>query len=283
MSRETIPADVRKVLRKEVNFGCPIENCGSPYLSYHHFDPPYHVEKHNNPAGMIALCLHHHKQADVGTYTNEQLLELKKNPYLKQGDSIEGEFNWKRKEILIDAGSNIYCGPQMIYLTKDEPLLWMSNDENSHVVLNLDIKDNDGCVIFSMRENDWVITSDLKNIECIPSGKSLKFSNDERSIRLDIEFKNVLKGKLLSDYKERNTPFMLNDIKHRFRGEEITVCKIRGKLVYPFEIWMKEHETIMNGKGGEITLFGSLKVKNSAEIKIANSYCTLDGTPIFDS
>lgn len=35
-----IPKDVRKILRKEVYFGCPIKDCGSPYLSYHHFNPP---------------------------------------------------------------------------------------------------------------------------------------------------------------------------------------------------------------------------------------------------
>ncbi len=110
---------------------------------------------------MIALCLHHHKQADVCTYTNEQLLGLKRNPCLKLGDPIKGEFNWKREKDLVDAGSNMYCGSQMIYLTKDEPLFWMSNNENS-VVLNFGVKDNDGNVIFSMRENDWVITSGLK-------------------------------------------------------------------------------------------------------------------------
>ncbi|MCP3942536.1 MAG: hypothetical protein GY710_13760 [Desulfobacteraceae bacterium] len=283
MTREQIPADVRKTLRTETNFGCPVDGCGSPYLSYHHFDPPYHVKKHNNPEGMIALCLHHHKQADVGTYTNEQLFELKKDPYLKQGDTIEGEFNWRRKDILINAGSNIYCGPQMIYLTKDEPLFWLSTDENSHVVLNLDIKDDSGEIIFSMRENDWIITSDLKNIECIPSGKSLKFINELRSIRLNIEFNNLSKVELLSTFKDRYGQFALNDIANRFKGDQVAICKIQGKLVYPFKIWMKEKETTMSGESGEITLFGSFKVKNSPEIKIAGSYCALDGKSIIDS
>lgn len=42
-------------------------------VSYHHFDPPYHQGGTHNSEGMIALCLPHHKNADIGTYTDEQL------------------------------------------------------------------------------------------------------------------------------------------------------------------------------------------------------------------
>lgn len=49
----TPPEPVREILRKEVNFGCPIEGCGSPYLEYHHFDPPWHEREHHDPQGMI--------------------------------------------------------------------------------------------------------------------------------------------------------------------------------------------------------------------------------------
>ena len=44
-----------RTLRREVGFGCPV--CRSPFLTWHHFDPPYHVEEHWRHEGMIALCL----------------------------------------------------------------------------------------------------------------------------------------------------------------------------------------------------------------------------------
>jgi len=43
-----------------------------------HFDPPWREREHHDPAGMIALCLQHHKEADAGTFTEAQLKQLKK-------------------------------------------------------------------------------------------------------------------------------------------------------------------------------------------------------------
>jgi len=72
-------------LRKEVGFGCPAPKdtksalaCGNPFLEYHHFDPPWHVEYHHKPEGMVALCSAHHKKADKGAFTKEQILRMKR-------------------------------------------------------------------------------------------------------------------------------------------------------------------------------------------------------------
>jgi hypothetical protein len=68
-------------LRQEVGFGCPIPRagraCGNPYLAYHHFDPPWTVEQHHNPAGMVALCAEHHAKADARAFPIEYLRKLK--------------------------------------------------------------------------------------------------------------------------------------------------------------------------------------------------------------
>ncbi|WP_290437550.1 HNH endonuclease signature motif containing protein [Aeromonas caviae] len=71
--RASIPKKVKEILREEVGFGCPVKDCGNPYLEYHHFDPPIHIGPHNDPKGMIALCAQHHKKADGNAYTVEQL------------------------------------------------------------------------------------------------------------------------------------------------------------------------------------------------------------------
>jgi hypothetical protein len=60
--REAIPEHVKEKLRTEVGYGCPI--CRSPFLTWHHFDPPYRVRPHNDPEGMIALCREHSDEAD---------------------------------------------------------------------------------------------------------------------------------------------------------------------------------------------------------------------------
>ena len=76
MLSRTPPESVRHFLRSEVNFGCPIQGCGIPYLTWHHFDPPWNIEEHHNPEGMIALCHTHADLADGKRWTNDQLRQF---------------------------------------------------------------------------------------------------------------------------------------------------------------------------------------------------------------
>src|SRR4029079_15500764 len=100
----TPPVDVRKQLRREVQFGCPVSGCANPYLEYHHFDPPWREKHHHNPEGMLALCAEHHRKADAGAFTVEQLREMKK----ESPNTVRGRFNWLRNELLAVVGGSFY-------------------------------------------------------------------------------------------------------------------------------------------------------------------------------
>lgn len=104
--RASIPKKVKEILREEVGFGCPIRDCGNPYLEYHHFDPPVHIKPHNDPSGMIALCAQHHKKADGGAYTNDQLHGFKKNRV--HSKRVKGNLEWLRRDILSVVGGSLY-------------------------------------------------------------------------------------------------------------------------------------------------------------------------------
>ena len=67
------PEAVKLLLRQEVGFGCPLPYCRLPFLSFHHFDPPWHKEHHHRPEGMIALCVQHHEMADRGALDKARL------------------------------------------------------------------------------------------------------------------------------------------------------------------------------------------------------------------
>jgi hypothetical protein len=69
------PAAVKRQLRQEVGFGCPMPGCGNPFLEYHHFDPPWSQENHYDPDRMIAVYATHHAKA--GALTVDQCRELK--------------------------------------------------------------------------------------------------------------------------------------------------------------------------------------------------------------
>jgi hypothetical protein len=105
VERSNPPAAIRRTLRQEVLFGCPVESCGSPYLTWHHFDPPWREREHHDPAGMVAMCLQHHKEADVNAFSDEQLRKMKTDPYLRRsGSPPEGTFHWRREQLVVRAG-----------------------------------------------------------------------------------------------------------------------------------------------------------------------------------
>jgi SAM-dependent MidA family methyltransferase len=182
------PASVRRTLRAEVGFCCPIEGCGSPYLTYHHFDPPWASEPHHNPEGMVALCLQHHKEADVGTYTENQLRELKKTG--KSHNPVAGRFNWKKESTLIIAGSNYFIGSPTILEVNKTKQIWFEKDENNNDTVNMDLYSSEGRLVFQMRNNDWIVLPNFEDIESTPSARWLKIRSKKYGVSLDLEFSN---------------------------------------------------------------------------------------------
>src|SRR5215211_1730983 len=99
------PKHVRRALAREVGFGCPVANCGSPYLTWHHFDPPWSERQHHDPAGMVALCREHHDAADAGAYSEHDFREMKARD---RAQALRGRFEWRRQRLLAIVGGTFY-------------------------------------------------------------------------------------------------------------------------------------------------------------------------------
>lgn len=104
---------IQQQLRAEVRFGCPVRNpdgtgCGSPILTFHHFDPPWAGHYEHNVDGMIALCPEHHNQADGGRWTRSQLREMKANPFID--DRLKVQWPWTPENIVLKFGGNLVVG-----------------------------------------------------------------------------------------------------------------------------------------------------------------------------
>lgn len=168
----TPPIAVRRALRREVNFGCPVEGCGKPYLGYHHFDPPWAVEHHQRPDGMVALCGEHYHLADGGAYTIGQIQDLKRAPYLAAKD-VEATFAYKRKHTAMWVGTFAYDFETAIELY-GEKVLSIRKDEDGYSRLNVLLRDANGLPILGMEDDDW--TSDptlLTDLEVGVEGRRL--------------------------------------------------------------------------------------------------------------
>ncbi len=179
----TPPIEVRRRLRHEVGFGCPANECGNPYLEWHHFDPPWSEREHHDPAGMVALCGEHHSKADAGTYTADQLHAFKGN----RAALASGQFEWMRNDLLVVVGGNFYHETPIAVQRGEQPLVWLNRDDDGYLLLNLHMLTAGQEPRAMMQDNFWVALGSPTDLECTPSGKRLKveYANDDQ---LKVEF-----------------------------------------------------------------------------------------------
>lgn len=195
-----IPAAVREKLRKEVNFGCPINGCGVPYLTSHHFDPPFSelVRQENpqhDPAGIIALCHTHADHADGGMWTPQQLRELKRTPFVT-ADARASRFDFLRGQLVIRMGV-VTTGSLELLRILDELVIGLERDAEGYLRLNLRIRDRDKLLILEMNRNDWTIFTDrIADLSCTPQGKELAVKSTDRETDFKIRFDNLTLAEL---------------------------------------------------------------------------------------
>jgi hypothetical protein len=183
----TPPAEIRRALRAEVGFCCPVTDCGSPYLTWHHFDPPWSERHHHDADGMIALCLQHHEQADAGTFTEEQLRDLKTAGC---HDAPAGRFNWMRDELIGFIGGNFYVDVAVAVQVGRHRVVWFNRDDANRLLLNLDLPSESGENRLRMEDNFWIETGSPVDLECPPSGTRVRASY-ENGDNIAVRFREV--------------------------------------------------------------------------------------------
>lgn len=208
------PEAVKRKLRREVGFGCPVEGCGNPYLEYHHFDPQWSVQKHHNVEGMIALCATHHAKADA--WTIEQCRELKKNPSTTQ---VNGRFEWMRRKIVAIIGGNYYYETPHMVVVEERPLVWFERDDRGYLLLSFRMLTTSGEPRTELLANDWNILGNPSDVESPPNGS-----------RLRVKYDNGDEVKVL--FKEWRSPSDLRQVHPRILslGDELEFPLVTAEL-----------------------------------------------------
>lgn len=206
MPSRYIPRPLQRQLRQEVNWGCPVAGCGSPFLSYHHFDPPFRdfrEDTQHEAEGIIALCLNHAAGADGGAFTNDQLRQMKRSPYL-QGDRVRAtQQGWLRRGTVLRAGSNLFLNIATLVAIGDEKVIWFSRNADGYIELSMNIRDVNGDPVFVMDRNDWVAFGDLSDVEARPRGRDLVVKSTERGFQLKLTFQDLLEPTLRREIEEK--------------------------------------------------------------------------------
>jgi hypothetical protein len=242
VTSRTPPAGVRRVLRTEVGFVCPVDGCNSPYLSYHHFDPPWKVKHHHNPVGMIALCLQHHGEADVGTYTPAQLRGMKS---AGRSRTPAGRFGWRRQRMFFQGGGILAYDCPVILQARDRPVVWLTRSPAGHELLNVDLFSPRGELVFCMRDNDWLVIPPVDDIEAPPSARALKIRSKKHDLSLDLEFGDMDREVLEKMQAAGRVPPVSADAD----AEPFLLCTMYARLKWPIEAVLAPGQTTLRRPG----------------------------------
>lgn len=217
----TPTADVIRTLRQEVGFVCPVDGCQNPFLTWHHFDPPWHEKEHHNPNGMIALCRTHHDQADNGAFTKEQLTLLKE----PKKNIVHAKFNWLRNKILVNVGGNYHYDVTDAISMDGQRWIWFDRDSQNNLLLNFSMPSTDSKPRSFIKQNVWYELGHAEDITCPPHGRLLKvkFANGDT---FKIEYNEIKSGSdLLKKYP--NAPTSVTGIE----SPEIDKLRAEGKII----------------------------------------------------
>jgi hypothetical protein len=266
------PKSVRKKLRAEVGLCCPVSNCSSPYLTYHHFDPPWSVCEHHNPDGMIALCEPHHSQADGGVFTIDQLRKLKATA--KNFTAVRGQSNWQRENTLIIIGGSYVIDTPQLLCIQDKPILWLTKSFEGNDLINIDLRDPAGKQLFCMRDNEWLALPPVDDVIAPPQTRSLCIRSKSTSVSLDIHFTAeqpaLIRKRIIDSVPTNVLETFRNRVEQRlntggyFATGEALVCKIACEIVWPERVSIK-HDKISFASNN---LIGSFSIKNPTAIAI---------------
>ena len=185
------PMPVQRALRQEVSFGCPVNGCRKPFLTWHHFDPPWSVRHHHEQKGMIALCLEHHAHADSRAgFTADHLRALKKADYTT--DTVKGNLPWVVKVPLLRLGGCYAGGTPDVLSVSGEPVIRVTAGPQGVLLLSFILKSSTGEVVAHMIDNGFQSDpSTLHDLHCNASQTRIKVWFDSRDIGLDLEFKRL--------------------------------------------------------------------------------------------
>lgn len=200
------PEAIALHLRQEARFGCSL--CGCPILENAHIIP-YRVSQAFIAKDMVALCPTCHTRADLGSFSEEYLRQIKANPH--NTTHVSDEFKIESAELRINLGASLaVMNPKgdviSAYGTK---LLAVRRLDSNFLNLDVNLFDKNGNRVSKIADSKWVVDTRYVWDLQFTQGR-LIIKNKPRDILLEIEIKNkelYIRGKLYW----KNRTIIIND------------------------------------------------------------------------
>ena len=186
MDKRYIAAPIRRALRQEVNFCCPL--CGCPVLEYHHIIP--WCESNNHKINdMIALCPNCHAKADNGAYDRKYLCKLKSAGFDTPGwkDTIRFDSDIFTVRVGSVNLTNMNRNNNVLLEMHGESMLAISRRLESNIILNTCFYNWANYPQVAIKNNELTIdTHQLWDIEY--NGRDLTIRKKSQEILLNASF-----------------------------------------------------------------------------------------------
>ena len=183
------PAEVKRILREEVGFGCPVPACREPFLTWHHFDPPWHERHHHEPDGMIAICMRHHAMADRDVFSRAQLKAFKDSSH--SVEEVKAKFEWARPKQLVRLGGFYMGGKQKqldleVDVFKDR-FVGLSENDVGLLELSFVLRDRYMNRVAVMENNSFIARPDrLFDLQVDAGATKVRIREQKRKVILDL-------------------------------------------------------------------------------------------------
>ena len=184
------PEGVKRALRQEVRFACPVPDCANPILTWHHFDPPWNEKHHHNPEGMIALCIRCHRLADGGNWERSDLHRFKRNP--PHRESVRNTFLWSESAVLYRLGGSYAADCRYIISVSGVPLLWHTASPDGRLLFSLVLLDEKDNRLLFLDENSLSVEyAQLHDLTINTYENHLKVWTAKQRIGLDLHLRHL--------------------------------------------------------------------------------------------
>lgn len=185
--RPSIPEGMKRKLRQEAYFGCV--KCGCPIIEYHHIEPWSKVKKHEKD-NLVVLCPNCHREANVGAYFKEQVIEDKKNPINKRIGFVQNKIMLRKFcDVKMKIGGVEISEARNILSVHNIKLIYFNIDKDGKALLNAVFFDDSMRLIDVIQDNEWraFLYKDMWDVKYSPG--HLKINLEEKKIFLDLSIR----------------------------------------------------------------------------------------------
>lgn len=191
----TIPAEVKKAVRKQDGYGCVI--CGKMLVDYEHIDPLFCDAMEHNPDYIALLCSEHHDQVTRRILSKRIVKESKAKPYCKQRGFAVSSYFPHPKDIKIKCGASYFENTKKILEINGKPIIWIEEEEGQ-ILFNAIFYDNNGNKVGYLNRNTFIALVENCDVYAVASRIEARLKKGVINLELDIEADGIVELKRLS-------------------------------------------------------------------------------------